>query len=267
MNIVTAKHLHAWSESLAAKADLPGVIASLIRASCPSLESYRFPSGDASQTHGFDGVAEVLKGNPFVPEGRSVWELGAGKDYKSKASEDYSKRTKQLSPAERSNQTFTFVTPRIWDSGLEEWEQERSADGWQKVRILDANSLELWLADYPAVALPLARKLGIIPPSGVRTVQDFWDEYRLNFDPTLKEELLLNGREARAKRLCEALSAGLPSLNKWQAGSPMEAAAFIVAAIISAETEASRFLSSLRRWKRHRLYRRKTALISSFCPR
>jgi len=111
-----------------------------------------------------------------------------------------------------------------------------------KVRILDANSLELWLADYPAVALPLAQKLGILPPSGVRTVQDFWDEYRLNFAPTLRTELLLNGREHRAKRLCEALCAGLPNLDKWQAGSPTEAGAFIAAAIISAEADTYRFL-------------------------
>lgn len=242
MNIVTAGHLHSWSDSLAAREDLPGVVASLIRASCPSLESYRFLCGDASQMHGFDGVADVVEGNVFVPEGRSIWEFGAGKNYKSKAGDDYDKRTKELSPAERSNQSFTFVTSRKWDSGLKEWQQERSGDGWLKVQILDANSLELWLGDCPAVALPLARKLGIIPPSGVRTVDDFWDEYRLNFDPTLKEELLLNGRRDLAKHLCEALSVGLPNLSKWQADSPTEAAAFVAASIMSAETETSRFL-------------------------
>jgi hypothetical protein len=242
MNIVTAHHLEAWSDALAAREDLPGVVASLIRASCPRLGSYRFPSGDASQTHGFDGVAEVLEGNVFVPEGRSVWEFGVGKKYESKATQDYSKRTEELSAAERAQQTFVFVTPRIWDGGPEEWEQARSANGWLKVRALDAPSLELWLADYPAVALPLARKLGIIPPSGVRTLQDFWDEYRLNFDPTLKEEVLLNGRGEQAKRLCEALGAGLPSLIKLKTDSPTEAAAFVAAAIMKAEPETHRFL-------------------------
>ena len=90
--------------------------------------------------------------------------------------------------------------------------RERSADGWLKVQVLDAVALEHWLAENPAVALPLARELAIIPPSGVRTVQDFWDEYRLSFLPTLKEELLLSGREERAKRLCDELAAGLPNL-------------------------------------------------------
>src|SRR5204862_550232 len=125
----------------------------------------------------------------FVPVGRSIWEFGAGKDYKAKAREDYDKRKNELSPEERAKHTFIFVTPRIWDTGLEEWMRERSADGWLKVQVLDAIALEHWLAENPAVALPLAREMAIIP-GGVRTVQDFWDEYRFSFLPTLKEELL-----------------------------------------------------------------------------
>jgi hypothetical protein len=241
MKIVTALHLVSWADTLSAREELPGLVASLIRASCPSLQSYRFLTGNASQAHGFDGVAEVAEGNVFVPVGRSIWEFGAGKNYKTKASEDYEKRTKELSPEERSKHTFIVVTPRIWED-LEEWMRQRSADGWLKVQVLDAVQLEHWLAENPTVALPLARELGIIPETGVRTVQDFWDEYRLGFVPTIKEELLLNGREDRAKRLCEALAAGLPDLSTWQADSPTEAAAFIAAAIMHAEPEQSRFL-------------------------
>jgi hypothetical protein len=241
-SIVTAKQLELWSNSLDGEAELPGLVASLIRASCPSLQSYRFPHGDASRTHGFDGVAEVLEGNVFAPKGRSIWEFGAGAHYKTKANEDYDKRTKELSPEERSTHTFTFVTSRIWDTGLKDWIDERSSDGWLEVRLLDANSLDHWLADYPAVAIPLARNLGIIPPSGVRTLDHFWDEYSSNFAPPLKEDLLLNGREDRAKRLCDALSAGLPDLSKWQADSPLEAIAFIAAAIMKAEAGTSLFL-------------------------
>lgn len=242
MKLVTAKHLQSWSDSLTARADLPGIIASLIRASCPRLDSYRFPSGDASQTHGFDGVAEVGEATLFVPEGRSIWEFGVGKNYKAKADEDYEKRTKQLSAEERSKQSFIFVTSRIWDTGLTEWEQQREKDGWREVRVIDAASLEHWLSDHPAVALPFARQLGIIPPTGVRTIPELWDDYRLAFAPPLKEELLLAGREERAKRLCEALTEGLHGLSRWQADSPMEAAAFVAAAIMSADPEISAFL-------------------------
>ena len=54
-------------DTLTAKNELPGIVGSLFRASCLSLQSYRFPSGVGSQTHGFDGVAEVIEGNVFVP--------------------------------------------------------------------------------------------------------------------------------------------------------------------------------------------------------
>jgi hypothetical protein len=58
------------------------------------------------------------------------------------------------------------------------------------------------------------------------------------------EDLLLRGREDRAKRLCEGLSAGLKGLSKWQADSSTEAALFVAAAIRRAEDELSRFLLS-----------------------
>jgi len=244
MNLIKASDLDVWSRSLAARANLPGLVASLIRASCPTLQSYRFPSGDASQTHGFDGVADVATSTTFVPADRSIWEFGAGENYKEKASADFKKRTGEVSADDRAKQTFTFVTSRIWHGGPEDWEKEHTSSGWLKVRALDATSLELWLSECPSVSLILARDLGIIPPTGIRTILDFWDEYRLNFDPVLKEELLLAGRAERAKGLCQALSEGLTGITKWQADSSAEAIAFIAASIMKADPETSAFLIS-----------------------
>ena len=241
-SIVTASRLALWSNSEDGKNELPGLVAALIRASCPRLQWYRFPHGDASGTHGFDGEAIVDTGNAFVPKGRSIWECGAGQDYKTKANEDYKKRTAELNPEERGDLTFIFVTSRIWDTGLKEWLDKRLSDGWLDVRVLDAVQLDHWLAECPAVAIPLARRLDVIPKSGVKTLDQFWGEYSPTFAPELKEELLLIGREERSKRLCDALSAGMPDLSKWQADSPKEAVAFVAAAIMKAQAETSRFL-------------------------
>jgi hypothetical protein len=52
------------------------------------------------------------------------------------------------------------------------------------------------------------------------------------------------GREDRAKRLCESLSAGLQGLSKWQADSDIEAALFVAASMRKAESELSKFLLS-----------------------
>lgn len=244
MRIVTANHLEQWAETLDARAELPELVRSLVRASCPDLEYYRFPGGDASQTHGWDGVTELEKGVLFVPEGRTIWEFGTGADSEGKAASDFTKRTNELSAEDREKHSFVFVTPRIWHTGLEDWIQQHSGQGWQSVHIYDANALEHWLADQPAVAIPLAKKLGILSPAGFQTVQDFWDEHSSNTQHPLKEELLLAGRADRAKRLCEGLGAGLRGLSKWQADSATEAALFIAAAMRKADDELSRFLLS-----------------------
>ncbi|MGA2847751.1 MAG: hypothetical protein ABSE46_02055 [Terracidiphilus sp.] len=229
---------------LDAEAETAELIRSLVRASCPGLDYYRFPGGSASRTHGWDGVSDLTEGVTFVPEGRTIWEFGSGENYKGKAKGDYAKRTLELSVEERNRSNFIFVTPRIWDTGRETWEQERSGDGWLSVKAYDANTLENWLADQPAVSIPLAKRLGILPPAGFQTVQDFWDERSLNTIPRLAEELLLVGREDRAKRLCESLSSGLQGLSKWQADSDEEAALFVAAAIRRADSELSTFLLS-----------------------
>jgi hypothetical protein len=229
---------------LDAEAETAELIRSLVRASCSGLDYYRFPGGNASRTHGWDGVTDLTESVTFVPEGRTIWEFGAGADYKGKANGDYAKRTGELTVGERNKNSFIFVTPRIWDTGRETWEQERSGDGWLSVKAYDSNTLEHWLADQPAVSIPLAKRLGILPPAGFQTAQDFWEERSLNTIPRLTEELLLGGREDRAKRLCDSLSAGLQGLSKWQADSDMEAALFVAAAIRRAESQLSEFLLS-----------------------
>lgn len=246
MKIVTAHHLKHWAETLPldAQAESPELVRSLVRTSCPDLEFYRFPGASASQTHGWDGVTELKTGVLFVPEGRTTWEFGAGADYKGKANKDFAKRTGELTTQERGGHNFIFVTPRIWDTGLEDWVREHSGDGWQSVHVYDANTLEHWLGDQPAVAVPFAKKLGIWPHAGFQTVPEFWDEHSLSTKHPLKEELLLAGRADRAKRLCEALSTGLRGLSKWRADSAIEAALFIAAAIRKAEGELSHFLVS-----------------------
>jgi hypothetical protein len=187
VRIVTAHYLKRWAETtpIDAETETPELIRSLVRASCPDLAYCRFPGGNASRTHGWDGITEIERGVTYVPEGRTVWEFGAGAGYKAKASGDYATRTGELTSEERGRHAFIFVTPRIWDTGLEDWIKEHSSDGWREVQIYDANTLENWLTEQPAVSVPLAKRLGILPPTGFQTVQEFWDEHSLNTIPPL----------------------------------------------------------------------------------
>jgi hypothetical protein len=43
------------------------------------------PGGEGSEIPGYDGKVVANKGTPFVPEGKSVWELGTGEDPATKA--------------------------------------------------------------------------------------------------------------------------------------------------------------------------------------
>jgi hypothetical protein len=53
MQIVTAPRPKQCTKelSLLAQAELPELVRSLVRTSCPDLEYYPFPGGNASQTH------------------------------------------------------------------------------------------------------------------------------------------------------------------------------------------------------------------------
>src|SRR6516225_7740168 len=85
MRWVTATQLENWARTLAAREELPKIVADLIRASSSDIVSMRFPSGDKGQVRGFDGhlVSDVSALN--VPHGRSFWEFGTDADYKRKA--------------------------------------------------------------------------------------------------------------------------------------------------------------------------------------
>ncbi len=49
-----------------------------------------------------------------MPAGTSGWEMGAEKDPRKKADEDFAKRTKDPLGLDKKKTTFMFVTPRKW---------------------------------------------------------------------------------------------------------------------------------------------------------
>lgn len=79
---------------------------------------------------------------PYVPDGESVWEFGAGQDYLAKANEEYQRRTANPGSVDRLNCTFVFVTPRGWkrDSPTRiDWAKGRSNERqWREVLVMDA---------------------------------------------------------------------------------------------------------------------------------
>jgi hypothetical protein len=153
MRWITTANLEGWAGTLAARTALPALISSLIRASAREIGTIRFPSGDKSEIHGFDGHL-VATGVMFVPDGESFWELGTGEDYLKKANDDIKDRSEQTPAEKRADSAFVFATPRVWNQSgeneLQNWrEKRRQKFGWKHIVVIDGVMIEDWLEQLP----------------------------------------------------------------------------------------------------------------------
>lgn len=249
MKWITALDLDQWADTIPARVEFPGLVADLIRASATDISSFRFPRGDKGQVRGFDGVLEAESNCTFIPYGESVWEFGVTEGGAAKANGDYKKRTEQVDKETRKNVTFVFVSLRTWDPGKgatrEDWiKEKRDLDEWKDVWYIDGSMLEEWLSDCPAVAARYAKHhLNKMPLLGVRSTDEFWEEFSTRFAPQLVENVLLAGREDQAKNLVQQLSGG-PNRLLYAADAPDEVVVFAIAAIRSADPAVRIFLES-----------------------
>jgi hypothetical protein len=120
-SIVTENQLDEWvrGNSLKAQGVIVELVWRLVAASSPKPKDRRFPLGDSIGQPGPDGVLDTDFGfDPFMPEGRSFWEIGAGTNAGSKATSDYRELTKGTPKEVRRQSTFVFVTPL---SGRRDW--------------------------------------------------------------------------------------------------------------------------------------------------
>jgi hypothetical protein len=105
-----AYKLEAWSNSYAARAELPQWIARLIHASCGGLTKLDMPGGEHVHLAGFDGIVECSTGDDMVPDGISAWELSVDQKVRTKANDDFSKRDKDPGYLRKPDVTFVFAT-------------------------------------------------------------------------------------------------------------------------------------------------------------
>lgn len=200
LTFAKAIDLHQWAERLDARPMLPQIVRRLVHASAIGLRRVDFPAGEGIQDPGWDGIVEAERAGPFVPGGVSGWELGTGSDPRSKAGEDYEKRTRDPLGIDPGHSTFVFVTPRRW-SGKQEWVRERLAEGkWRDVRAYDAGDLEQWLETLPAVHLWVSRLIGK-QPHGVLDLEFWWSSWSRMTNPAMSTSLVLCGRDETAERV------------------------------------------------------------------
>ncbi|WP_313049278.1 hypothetical protein [Pseudomonas soli] len=235
---VTSSHIVNWVSTQAkeAQTDLPR----WVRRLCFDPQTTRqlsFPAGDSTYVPGWDGTLFSERGNAWVPSGASRWEIGCDQNVLGKANGDYQKRTEQISEAERSACTFVFVTPRRWVKKLD-WVAEQCSKGeWAGVRAYDADDLEQWLEQNPAVALQFAEELGL-SGWGVVSLSRYWDSWARQCRPPITPEALFMDRTQVFDALVEKIQTTNTSSSSIQplvirADSVEEAVAFTVAMVMA----------------------------------
>jgi len=230
-----------WADTIQARSMLPELIRRLISSTVDMERISRldFPSGDAVQKPGYDGMLEVTVGNAWVPTGSSVWEMGTDKQPTSKANKDYLKRGADPLRVDQSKSVYVFVTPRRW-SGKQVWITQKNSEGhWKEVCAFDADDLAQWLEQAPSVTIWLAEQIGK-PMDGLRFIEEALHEYCSLTEPELTHEVILAGRDAQVKSL-ESWFSESQVICVVQSDSPAEALAFICAGIESLPEELKNY--------------------------
>lgn len=198
--LVNATDLDLWANRLDCQGLTPQLIRRLVHASVRRVLRMSFRSGEGVHIGGWDGILTVDEGNAFVPDGTSVWEVSTCQDVKSKADEDYDKRTKDPQGVDARESTFVFVTPRRW-GGKDAWVAARQTQGvWRKVLAYDADDLEAWLEIAPAVHVWLSILLGR-QPEGADDLESFWEDWSKMTQPAVTPEFVLSGRAEVVQRV------------------------------------------------------------------
>jgi len=240
--MITATQIADWAKTNQAQRDLPRLIRRLVH-SVASSTNVAMPSGDSTSLPGFDGELFSEAGSTWVPQGHSCWELSCRQDVGVKANEDYNKRTDAAQSDQIAKQTYVAVTARRWPS-KSKWVSEKNAGGaWHEVRAIDADDIEQWLEQAPAVALAFAEELGLAGV-GVVSLSTYFSSWSAQSKPRINTIALLTGRDAQRDRIlykCRGsgsneLSAPVPI----KGDSVEEAVAFTAATLLQDEGIALR---------------------------
>jgi hypothetical protein len=237
--LVLASHtdIARWGATRGAQDRVPELLRRLVYATTEAPTLVDFPSGDAVQLGGWDGVVELSEDHATIPKGLSGWEIGSSVKTKGKADGDYDDRTASPPPTSRgpvipSETTFVFVTPRVWGAKKKWVESKRAENVWKDVRVLDAIDIEAWLQQAPATHVWLSRLMGLVP-AGAEDIETSWTDWVEGITTRATPVLLLGGRTGEAAEIVKWLiEAGRGSLTV-SAESTDDAVGVIAAAIMS----------------------------------
>jgi hypothetical protein len=229
-HLVNAEDISNWSRRIDSFSQFPGIVRMLLKRNNDQITRLDMRDAEGVRARGYDGIVEALRGTPLVPMGRSVWEMGVNSDFKSKAKQDYDKRTKNTLGENPAETTFVFVTSHRWD-GKDAWERERTQSGpWKDVRVFDVDNLMDGLEEAHAVHVRLSEILGK-PATAVRSIEEWWDAFCARSSPAVSAEIALAGAD-QAARLLTLLDESRP-FTTIRAKSVDDVLAFVAATMLT----------------------------------
>ena len=224
--VIRALQIERWSENIASRQQLAVLMRKLVHAVGEGLECVDFPGYDNAERHGWDGFVEASIATPWVPQGKSGWELSTRRDIGRKAEEDYEARMASVPAEERAGCTFIFVSARNWP-GKHKWVKEKAVLGhWRDVKAYDASDLEQWAERSAPAQIWLAEVLDI-PVKGYRSLEKCWQDWAAVAVPELSTKLFDPAVEAHAAEIDRWLTGGSPEALTIAADSVEEALAFL----------------------------------------
>ena len=236
---IKARQIEGWAATdIDARQHLPVLLRRLIYATGRELRRVDFPGFDNAQRHGWDGWVEAEAATPWVPVGKSGWEFGVGQRPRDKAEHDYQARLAMLTPEERADCTFVFVSTHNWP-GKNKWTGSKNASGeWKAVRAFDASDLEQWLETTVAPRIWLAGELGM-PTTGFQTIEQCWERWATASEPPMTAAIFKPSLDRHEKGFRDWLRATPDRPFTVAADSREEAVAFIACLLRQGDTPAS----------------------------
>ncbi len=219
----------------------PTLIKRLILSSVSSISSLRFPGDDDVWAPGFDGNVECVEGNRFVPQGKSVWELGTKDHSLKKINEDYEKRTRDSLGVDKNHTIFILVLPKIWafngsGTAIDAW--ENAHHDWMVVKVYDAPILCDWINSNPSVCAWLLEQFNQMDYCGFTTVEMAWNKLANITKPAFVQEMFCSCRDDEISDFWERIG-GKNNKVFVKAATTIDAQGFVLSQLLSKKEYAN----------------------------
>ena len=204
---VSRDELLRWAGGAEANYQLPLLVRRLVRETGNGVETAHFPAGSAVTTGGWDGTVEAAGESPFVPAGRSGWELSVDQGAQGKAESDLEARVRSVPEGDRHDMTFVELICRQWTKAPAFESDARARGAFRDVRAYNVDHLEEWLEHAPTSSVFFWELVGR-PLDGVSTIADIWQQWLRSAQPALDSPVVLAGRASVADDIRSYAHAG-----------------------------------------------------------